>query len=549
MNFFVQRWPKSMQAHTVRFPISLICFFAFVFCSIASVLQAQDSWVEPFNGKDLTGWTQKNGTAAYTIEEGGVICGTTAKGSPNSFLCTDKSYGDFELTFDVKVSNELNSGVQVRSQTKPVSGKEKKNGKKIGRVFGPQVEIEASGENGAEAGYVYGEATGRGWLTPKERLKPTKAFNDGKWNSYRIVASGPRIQTWINGQAIEDLTDKEIFKTHASGFIGLQVHSIGKNQGPFQVRWRKIRIRELEGKAAALRQAAVADEKVDHSFIGVGRASGMVIVGEGGEVEWKHKLPASDAWLLENGNVLAALYPSKGFPKGGVAEINRKTKEIVWSYKGQQKEISTVQKIGDNEYLVAELGAEPRAIVINREGEVLRQMALKCQTGASNREVHMQTRMLRMLPSGNYIAPHLLDFAVKEYDPASGKVVREIATDDRGREKKDWPFSAIRLENGNTLVSCTHGNRVIEIDKDNKIVWSVDNDDLGQPLISDACGAQRLPNGNTVIASYRAKGDKVKLLEVTRDKKVVWKFNGLKSGFHHFQILTTNGKPLSAAWK
>ena len=535
-----------MQPQTHRFPLSLI-FLSLMFCSIASALHAQDAWVEPFNGKDFTGWTQKNGTAAYTIEEGGVICGTTAEGSPNSFLCTDKSYGDFELTFDVKVSNELNSGVQIRSQTKPLSGKEKKNGKKFGRVFGPQVEIEASGANGAEAGYVYGEATGRGWLTPKERLKPTKAFNDGKWNSCRIVASGPRIQTWVNGQAIGDLTDKEIFKTHASGFIGLQVHSIGKKKGPFEVRWRNIRIRELGDVAG--QAVAAADGKVDHSFIGVGKKTGIVIVGEGGEVEWEHKLPASDAWLLENGNVLAAVYPTRGFPKGGVAEINRETKEVLWSYKGQQKEISTVEQIAEDEYLVAELGSKPRAIVVNRKGEVLREMALKCQSGTSGREVHMQTRMVRVLPNGNYIAPHLLDFAVKEYDPKTGEVVRTIATDDRGREKKDWPFSAIRLEDGNTLISCTNGNRVIEVDKDNKIVWSVDNDDIGEPLISDACGAQRLPNGNTVIASYRAKGDKVKLLEVTRDKKVVWKFNGLKSGFHHFQILTTNGEPLSATWK
>ena len=62
--------------------------------------------------------------------------------------------------------------------------------------------------------------------------------------------------------------------------------------------------------------AVVADTKIEHSFIGVGRASGIVVVGEDGKVKWKHKLPASDAWVLENGNVLAALYPSKGFPKG-----------------------------------------------------------------------------------------------------------------------------------------------------------------------------------------------------------------------------------------
>mgnify|MGYP001326481985 CR=1 FL=1 len=103
----------------------------------------------------------------------------------------DKNYSDFELEFEVKCDNKLNSGVQIRSQLKNPSSKYG------GRVNGPQVEIEASGQNGAEAGYVYGEATGRGWLTPKERLKPHKHFKDGEWNKYRIIAKANRIQTWI----------------------------------------------------------------------------------------------------------------------------------------------------------------------------------------------------------------------------------------------------------------------------------------------------------------------------------------------------------------
>ena len=161
----------------------------------------------------------------------------------------------------------------------------------------------------------------------------------------------------------------------------------------------------------------------------------------------------------------------------------------------------------------------------------------------------MQTRMLRKLPNGNYIAPHLLDFAVKEYNPKNGKVVKVIKTDERGRDKKDWPFTAIRLKNGNTVIGCTNGNRVIEVNRKGKIVWSVSNDDLGEKLIDDACGVQRLPNGNTMITSYHAKGNSVKLIEVTPDKKVVWRFSGLNSGLHHFQVLTTNEKSLSNALK
>lgn len=293
----------------------------------------------------------------------------------------------------------------------------------------------------------------------------------------------------------------------------------------------------------------VADETT-HSFLGCGKANRAVIVGEDGDVKWRYNKPASDGYVLQNGNVLLAIYPCKAFPKGGVAEVNRESGEEVFQYQGQMKEISTVVPMGDDKFLVAELGKQPRAIVINRSGEVLQKMPFACQKA----NAHMQTRMLRVLPNGNYIAPHLLDFAVKEYEPATGKVVKSFATDDRGREKHDWPFTAIRLANGNTVIGCTNGNRVIEVDSDGKIVWQVDNDDLGEKLIDDACGIQRLPNGNTVIASYHAKGDNVKLLEVTRDKKLVWKYDGkkagLKAGFHHFQILTTNGKAVQPnTWK
>ena len=192
-------------------------------------------WTDLFNGKDLSGWHQRNGTATYQVEDGAIV-GTTSKGSPNSFLATDKTYGDFELEFEVKVHPALNSGVMIRANTK--------NDDPAERVNGPQVEIEASEEKGAESGYVYGEAIG-GWMTPQDKLVPHKHFKDGEWNHYRIVAKGPRIQVWINGEPISDLTDEKVFATHPSGFIGLQVHGV-RDRGPFDVRWRKLRLREIE---------------------------------------------------------------------------------------------------------------------------------------------------------------------------------------------------------------------------------------------------------------------------------------------------------------
>jgi hypothetical protein len=221
-----------------------------LFFSLATGLFAKhhkEGVIPIFDGKSLNGWTQLNGTATYRVEKGAII-GKTKEGSPNSFLCSDKLYGDFELQFQVKLINdELNSGVQIRSQCKEPTDKEKARGDKHGRVNGPQVEIEATKENGAESGYVYGEACG-GWMTPKEDLIPHKHFKNGEWNQYRIVAKGPRIQTWVNGNKVSDLVDKEKQKSHPKGFIGLQVHGIKKGTGPYGVSWKNIKIKEYSEK-------------------------------------------------------------------------------------------------------------------------------------------------------------------------------------------------------------------------------------------------------------------------------------------------------------
>lgn len=186
-------------------------------------------WESLFDGKSLAGWEQRNGWATFRIE-GDSVLGTTATGSPNSFLCTKKSYRDFELSFEVRVHNSLNSGVQFRSR-----GSESEKDK--GRVTGPQVEIEAGP---GEAGYIYGEATGRNWLSPDP--KPHSHFKNDEWNQYLVRAEGDRMTTWINGTLIEDIRDS---LSNQEGFIGLQVHGIGKDQGPFDVRWRNIKIRML----------------------------------------------------------------------------------------------------------------------------------------------------------------------------------------------------------------------------------------------------------------------------------------------------------------
>ena len=209
-----------------------------------------DDWTSLFDGKSLAGWTHSTlGTAKYSVVDG-AIKGETVEGSPNSFLLSDGQYGDFELEFDVKVHDGLNSGCQIRSREKSeadlaASGKNGKPAKDVDRFFGPQVEIEKSP---GQAGYIYGEATGLGWLSPEPQDKEHahEHMKNGEWNHFRILAKGARIQTWINGNAVADLTHEDVYKTHPKGHLGLQVHKIKKGTGPFDVYWKNIKIKELK---------------------------------------------------------------------------------------------------------------------------------------------------------------------------------------------------------------------------------------------------------------------------------------------------------------
>ena len=192
-------------------------------------LQCADGQWKKLAGKDLNDWTQINGTASFILEKG-IVTGTTVLNSPNSFLCTKEKYGDFILEFDTWIHPQLNSGVQFRSE----SLAEYQNG----RVHGYQVEIDPSER--AWSGGIYDEAR-RGWLyTLNSNPEGKKAFRPGEWNHYRLEAIGNSIRTWVNGIPCADVVD---YLT-PSGFIALQVHSIGEDKSKvgLQVKWKNIRI-------------------------------------------------------------------------------------------------------------------------------------------------------------------------------------------------------------------------------------------------------------------------------------------------------------------
>ncbi len=176
---------------------------------------------------DLKGWEKLGGKAEYRVENG-VIIGTTRENTPNTFLTTQKHYGNFILEFEVWLHPDINSGVQIRSN----SLKSYSNG----RVHGYQVELDPSPR--AFSGGIYDEAR-RAWIYPLSRNeKGRKAFRNGVWNKIRVEAIGDNIRTWINGIQCANLTDD----LTASGFIGLQVHSVGNGDADKEIKWRDIRI-------------------------------------------------------------------------------------------------------------------------------------------------------------------------------------------------------------------------------------------------------------------------------------------------------------------
>ncbi|MBU2046799.1 MAG: DUF1080 domain-containing protein, partial [Bacteroidetes bacterium] len=222
--------------------LSSIIFFAF---TLSFSAQSQSKWQNLFNGNDLQGWKQLNGKAKYEVKNGEII-GTTVSDEPNSFLSTEKTYGDFILELELYVDNDMNSGIQIRSLSMPDYNN--------GRVHGYQVEIDPSDR--AYSGGIYDEAR-RGWLYPMD-INPDgkKAFKRDAWNKYRVECIGNSIRTWVNGiptaHVIDDMT--------AKGFIALQVHAIGKTDAPGkQIRWRNIRIATENLKSSPLDQIEVVN--------------------------------------------------------------------------------------------------------------------------------------------------------------------------------------------------------------------------------------------------------------------------------------------------
>ncbi len=195
-------------------------------------------WQNLFDGKTLNGWKRLAGTAEYTVENGAIV-GTAVLNSGNTFLVTEREYGDFDLELDVKMDGPLgNSGVQTRSHFDSPA--------QPGKVYGRQVEIDPSARSWS--GGIYDEAR-RQWLYPLDLHPQAKtAFKVGAYNHVKVECLGNEMKTWINDVPVAYVVDP----VDPRGFIGLQVHGItDAAQAGQKVYFKNIRLKTANVQPSA----------------------------------------------------------------------------------------------------------------------------------------------------------------------------------------------------------------------------------------------------------------------------------------------------------
>ncbi len=283
--------------------------FIFPFFSLA-VAEAQTGWENLFDGKTLNGWKRLAGSADFKVENGEIV-GTSVVNSGNTFLVTEKEYGDFILEADIKIDDTTgNSGVQVRSHYDP-AGHEGK-----GKVYGEQFEIDPSSRRWS--GGIYDEGR-RDWLYPGSlNAKAQDAFKAGAYNHVKIEYIGHEMKTWLNGKAVAYLVDT----VDSKGFIGLQVHAVSKPElAGGKVHFKNIRVRTSGLQPTAFPTGIYVVNNIPNKLSGYEKQSGWKLLFDGktsnGWIGAYKKTFPEKGWQVKDGTITVLSSAGKESANGG----------------------------------------------------------------------------------------------------------------------------------------------------------------------------------------------------------------------------------------
>ena len=275
----------------------------------------------------------------------------------------------------------------------------------------------------------------------------------------------------------------------------------------------------------------------------------LAIIGANGAIEWETKVGAiHDAWVLPNGNLLF----QQGWTKIVEMSPDQKT---VWEYdsgklngnEGKRVEVHAFQRLEGGLTMIAESGPG-RIIEVDKAGKIQREVKLKL----NKPNAHSDTRLVRKTAAGTYLVAHEADGFVREYDAAS-KVVWEYEVPLFDKPKKGghgpeaWGnslYSATRLANGNTLIGTGNGHSVLEVTPAEQVIWSLHQNELPGIQLAWVTSLQVLPSGNILINNCHAGPDNPQLIEVNREKNVVWffkDFDRFGDSLTNSQILAVDG--------
>ena len=267
----------------------------------------------------------------------------------------------------------------------------------------------------------------------------------------------------------------------------------------------------------AAKRPAPKESKVEiggntrHRFLAGSYHGKVYIVDKAGKVEWEYRAPnCQDVFMLTDGSIL--------FNTRDSAKIVNRDKKILWEYKPKGKcEIHSCAPLANGNVLITVCG-QSRIIEVDKDRKIAREIKFK-EISKFAGNAHMELRDSVKTAKGTYMVAFLSEGLVRELD-ADGKVLRTISP---AGGKRNTVSSIVPLKGGNTLIGTGYGRTVVEVDKDNKVVWSLVEKDIPGLSMNYVAAAGRLPNGNTVVSCYKGT---YAFFEVTKDKKIAWSIRG-----------------------